>query len=368
MSKKSTNYELLRILLTLFIPIYHWFLYNGIFYVSDEPNAVSSLFLFTGIPFTCLYAFMTMSSYFMLEKKYSWSFKKVYSFLALIITLYIFKTILINCLFQGYYMNYYIDTFFLKGAWWYVYPYILIMIFYPILNYIIYHLPLKMLYLCTSLFGIWFITNSVINNTMMLNDCVMFLFIYFLMGCAKRRKESCKPLAFYQKHKKQILIGLYVICIVIHTALSLYFNSSSNHFDLETSTLLLQKVHGRYNIFGLCGGIALFTYFKDIEVPYKPIIHKISKVTLFVFLLHESVMSVFWYFEIKSAEYLTYLPAVEFWTWLILYMVLCIVFATIMYKLYYTFVAPLWDKLITPLSNSKFSKKIEKMYDTLGEK
>jgi len=368
MSKKSTNFELLRILLTLFIPVYHWFLYNGIYYVSGEPNAVHSLFWFTGVPFTCLYAFISMSGFFLVKKKFSWNGKKLYSFIALLITLFIFKTVFINALFPGWKMNYYVDTFFLKGAWWYVYPYLLIMVFYPLLNYVIYNISMYLLYFITAILGIWFTINSIQNNTIMFNDCIMFLFIYFVMGCIERRKALNKPVVFYQKYRKHILISIYIIGVVLHTILSLYYNAAMSGANAEAATIIMQKVHGRYNLLGLSGGIILFTLFKDIEIPYAAIIHKISKITLFVFLLHESVMAIFWSFEIKSAEYLTYLPATEFWGWLGLYLILVFVAAAIMYKLYYTLAAPLWNYLINPLSESAFTKKWEQLYSKLDRR
>ncbi len=364
MSKKSTNFELLRILLTLFIPTYHWLLYNGIFYAEDSVNNLISIVPFTGISFSCLYAFLTMSSYFLLKKKTSFNLRKVLNFGALCITLWLFKTILISSLFSGWRMNYFIDTFFLKGAWWYVYPYILLMIFYPLLNRFIYGCKNRTLHICTAFFGIWFLINELINNTIILNDCVMFLFLYFLTACFMRHESG----EFYKKHKKVILICIYIICVVTLTGISLYLKMPDNGLSLELENDIFQWVHGRYNILGAISGIALFTYFKDIEVPYIPLIHKASKLSLFVFLLHETVMSIFWFFEIKSCEFLSYLPTAEFFGLFFIYIVFCILGAFLIYQIYYTYLAPLWDKVISRMCETQFIKNLEKKYINFVEK
>ena len=96
-------------------------------------------------------------------------------------------------------------------------------------------------------------------------------------------------------------------------------------------------------------------------------IHQLSKITLFVFLLHESVMSIFWFFEIKSCEFLAYLPAAEFWGLLLIYMIFTIFGAFLAYQVYYTFIAPLWEKAVTLLCNAKPVKRLEGYYQTLSE-
>lgn len=365
MNKKSTNFELLRILLTIFIPIYHWFLYNGIFYADDSTNNLIGIGLFSGISFSCLYAFITMSSYFLIKKKNNWNAKKLYSFAALAITLHIFRTIFINALYPGEKMNIYVDDFFLHGAWWYVYPYILLMVFYPLLNYFIFHVSMQTLMFCTAIWGILFAVNHDRNHTHFINDCIMFVFIYLIMGCLERQKDI--P-AFFKKYKRPLLIAGYIICVVIFGGVSVYLKHPENTLALEVENVILQKFHGRYSILGLCSGIFIFTLFKDIKVPYIPAIHRISKITLFVFLLHESVMCVFWFFEIKSCEFLAYLPAAEFWGLLLIYMVCCILFAFVMHKIYYTFIEPLWKKLIDRLCDTAFTKAWENKYKHLQEK
>lgn len=350
MSKKSTNFELLRILLTLFIPLYHWLLYNGSFYAPNSANSVISLILFSAIPFSCLYAFIAMSSYFLIKKKYEWSLKKLLSFLSLAITLFVFKYIFIHVLFIGKDMYDFIYDFFIHGAWWYVYPYLLIMLFYPLLNRFIYESHIILLYACTLASGVWFMINSFNNDTRFINDCAMFLFIYLLMGCFERHKGEN---AFYEKHKKGILLLVYLSGIITATALCIYFKLFATTLSQEIIEGIIQKIHGRYTILGLISGIAIFTLFRYIEIPYTPIIHKMSKLTLYVFLLHETVMSVFWRYEIKGIEGLAYLPTWQFFTLLFAYLICCIIFAYIIYKPYTLWIQPIWNKLIERICNTK---------------
>ena len=365
MQNKSTNFELLRIILTLFIPVYHWLLYNGIFYADNSANNIYSIIPFTGIPFSCLFAFITMSAYFLTQKKYHWNIKKVYSFIALTLSLWLFKTIVIHSCFPGEKMNYYVDTFFLKGAWWYVYPYILLMIFYPLLNHFIYTSSSKKLYLATSICGVLFLIAGITNKTIFINDCIMFLFMYLLIGCIQRNSEC--PI-FHMKHAKKLQIGIYIFFVVLLTMLSIYLKLPNNGIGLELENMIYQRLHTRYNLFGLISGILLFYIAKDIKVPYIPSIHRVSKMTLFIFLLHETVMCIFWTFEIKSCEFLAYLPTAEFFGLLLIYMIFCILGAAMMYKVYYTWIDPLWNKLIDRLCQTNFSKKLETIYEKLEEK
>ncbi len=359
MSKRSTNFELFRILLTIAIPFYHWMLYNGIFYAENSINNLISLFLLSGVPFTCLYGFITMSSYFLLKKKTTWNAKKLYSFLALAFTLWAFKTVAINCMYPGDKMNYFVDDFFLQGAWWYVYPYILLMIFYPLLNHYIYSTSITKLRIIIAILGIIFIYNIFINHTYIINDCIMFLLIYFIMGYIERKKEFSP--------KKSHMWIIYTLLVTIGSVFSVYIKFPNNELPLETANYILQKAHGRYNLMGLIGGIIIFILFKDMNIKYRPIIHKISKYTLFVFLLHETVMCVFWVFEIKSCEFLAYMPPIQFWGLLVIYLILCSLFAYIMYELYYRFIDPLWNKLIDKLCATTLSKKWEESYRKLNK-
>ena len=223
------------------------------------------------------------------------------------------------------------------------------MLFYPLLNRFIYECKKRTLYLVTAVFGFWFLINEYMNQTIFINDCVMFLFMYLLIGCLVRYT----PGAFIQKHKKAILLSIYITCVLGIILISVMLKMPNNGLDLETENEIFQWVHGRYNILGVFGGISLFALFKDITVPYIPVIHKLSKLTLLVFLLHETVMSVFWYFEIKSCEYLAYLPSGAFWGLFLIYVLFCFLFAYVMQKAYETCFAPLWNKCFDKILEKK---------------
>lgn len=359
MKKRSTNYELLRIILTLFIPIYHWLLYNGLFYADNFPNTVYSLFAFSGIPFSCLYAFLAMSNFFLIKKGNRWNFEKLLSFLAQVLTLLFLKNVIIYALFPQYYFTDYYQLFFVNGAWWYVWAYIVIMLFYPVLNYFIFNAPKVILYATTLILAIIFVINYNINNTIFLNDCATFLFIYLFMGCLERHDIRSK---FYLKHRKTILVAVYIICTTVLSVLSVYLKHPSNTLDLTLENALLQNLHCRYNVYGLISGIVLFVLFKDIKIPYKPLIHRISGITFYVFLLHETVMCVFWYFGIKSKELLAPLPSYQFFGWILFYLICCIIVAFITSLLYSKLLAPIWNKLITHICNIPVVKNIENTY------
>lgn len=366
MKNRSTNYELLRIILTFFIPVYHWLLYNGIIYAENSTNNLISMVPFSAIPFSCLYAFIAMSSYFLIKKEYKWSIKKLFIFLAQIITLLIFKNIFIRALFHDN-MYEFIDSFFLKGAWWYVWAYLVMMLLYPVFNYLIYNLPKIALYSMTLLIGVIFTYNVFINKTSFINDCIAFLFIYFVMGCLERHKSTSK---IYAKYTNLILISIIVVVILVFTLASIYLKAPSNSISLELENALLQKLHGRYNLLASISGIAIFKLFKNIEIPYTPIIHKASKITFYVFLLHETVMSVFWFYEIKGTENLAYLSIIKFFLLIAIYMTCCVITASIIYIIYTKVIEPVWIKLINKLCNTNWIKEVDSFYNEIftGEK
>ena len=67
--ERQSNFELLRILLMLTIPVYHLMLYNGVFYMDYHKNVAPGLFLSSGGAITADYAFIALTSYFLLESK-----------------------------------------------------------------------------------------------------------------------------------------------------------------------------------------------------------------------------------------------------------------------------------------------------------
>lgn len=364
MKNRSTNFELLRIILSVFIPVYHWLLYNGVFYANDSsPTMFISIAIFAGVPFSCLYAFITMSSYFLIQKKNNWSAKKFLMLFVQVITLYIAKNIFIASITttKCYESSYYQD-FFVNGAWWYVWAYLVIMLLYPLINHFISKVSPMLLYVATAILGIIYINNGLTNETIFKNDCTTFLFIYLIMGCLTKHNKISD---FYTKHKRTILIVIYVLCVLVITLSTLYFKLPSVSLGVKAEKLIIQSIHTRYNIIGLISGIVLFTLFKDINISYKPIIHRISKYTFFMFLFHETVMSVFWYYELKSAKYLLTLPTGEFFLWILLYIICCFVVAVILQNIYSILIEPLWNKLITIICKIPIIKKLEDAFLSL---
>ena len=67
--ERQTNFELLRLLLMLTIPVYHLILYNGVFYMDYHKKEAPGLFLSSGGAITADYEFIALTSYFLLEFK-----------------------------------------------------------------------------------------------------------------------------------------------------------------------------------------------------------------------------------------------------------------------------------------------------------
>ena len=99
--ERQSNFELLRILLMLTIPVYHLMLYNGVFYMDYHKNVAPGLFLSSWGAITADYAFIALTSYFLLESKDRPVIRRFLTFGAQVLTLYVIRFIVIRGLWDS---------------------------------------------------------------------------------------------------------------------------------------------------------------------------------------------------------------------------------------------------------------------------
>ena len=358
MKERQSNFELLRILLMCTIPVFHLMVYNGVYYV-DNSNALWALVLTVGGAIPADYAFIALSAYFWLEREDEIRFRgvggvrgflaqpviKKFIYLAVLVgTLYIVKVATLRGLFGYNNQEYFIDFFLMKGAWWYIYPYMVMSLIYPFLNKIIKMSSYIVIHIITTALSVIFIYNGLINRTSFIRDLLAFLFVYFFMALLRRRKYTlfC-GLTTTKGMMSALIVLIYVSMLVVAVVIKMaciYFCTLNGHdgtmgmgvqsiFDCirdlqninvtdATSQGIINFIIGRYHLLSMIMGLAIFFLFRDINIKYNPRINKYAKTTIYIFLLHDTWMGVFWYFGICWNDY-GYYPIWSFFGWMIIY-------------------------------------------------
>ena len=90
---------------------------------------------------------------------------------------------------------------------------------------------------------------------------------------------------------------------------------------------------------------AVFFFFRDVQLRQSQIINRLAKSVFFVFLLHETVMGVYWYIGKIDGQY-PYYSVGAFWGWLLIYLLSCLIVGVSAEALYTKFLAPLWRRVI----------------------
>lgn len=273
------------------ILLYHFMVYNGVIYIPENDFTVPGLLICSGSAIVADYAFMSLTAYFMIDEKKRPIGKKIIKTLCPVVFMYAIKNIILFGL-LGYRrdIGFYSD-FFIDGSWWFIYVYFVILFMTPILNRIIY--KAKVIYLqliCVGLM-IAFIRNGITNDVNLINDLIGFLLVYFVIGYLKRVKFS--GIDGY-KYAKQSLLAIFCIGYIITFAISYFVRISDVDYFATNANSIIQHLVGKYAFLQFVMGVSVFLLFRMIEIPYNKWINNIAEHMLYVFLLHETVLAIFW--------------------------------------------------------------------------
>lgn len=358
--QRQSNYELLRIILMIAIPLYHLMVYGGVIYLPYNEFTLPGLIICSGSAIVADYAFMALSSYFLLDSQGCPILSRLLRIFFQVLLMYIVKRVIV-CEILGYSQDItFYNDFFIKGSWWFIYAYFLILIIYPVLNKIIYQLDISKLRLVCGLLGAWFLINGFTNDVNMLNDILGFIFIYFVIGYLKRT-DFKSFLGIPIKKSNMIVIFCVGYCITL--AICYYLKAFGPVGD-ELANEMIQHLVGKYAFIQFVMGISVFLIFRSIQIPVTKWINNLAQNVFYVFLLHETVLAVFWYFG-KLRTYDNQLPftnGVEFVGSCIIYIVSSFFFASIIRFLYQVFFARIVEKSITIIYKISFVKRIEEKY------
>lgn len=339
--ERQTNFELLRLLLMLTIPVYHLMLYNGVFYMDYHKNVAPGLFLSSGGAITADYAFIALTSYFLLETKDRPIIRRFLTFGAQVLTLYVIRFAVIRSLWGFHSGNWFVEDYILGGAWWFVAPYMVMLLLYPWLNQWMEKMTICWHgVLCLGL-GICFVTNSITLRMNFVNDLIAFLFTYVTMGYLRRKNYQ----RWILPTKKRWMAGIYLLGFLVTFFVSWYVKMPGVMENDAAANLIVKHLIGKYAPLQFVMGMSVFFFFRDVQMKQSQMINRLAKSVFFVFLLHETVMGVYWYFGKINGQY-PYYSVGAFWGWLLLYLLSCLIVGVSAEALYTKYLAPLWRRII----------------------
>lgn len=336
---RQANLDLLRILLMCTIPVYHLMLYNGVIYVDYHANTILGLILSVGGAIPADYAFMAISAYYLQEAGTSMKLHRFLRFGELLATMYIIKVIVLRGLFGFHNTRYFVDLFLMQGAWWYAKAYFLLLLVYPILNRFLRWAQGSLLVMVTFGTGILFVAAGVRNEVNFFSDFLAFLLVYLIMGGLRRkqfewyfgiRTKTCSMAA--------LALGIYFLMLFLCIGARVPGSIIPKEIGLE----IVKRIAGRYSLLAAIMGGALFFLARSITVQSRKWISGLAKCTTGVFLLHDPVMGVFWYFE-KCWNDFSYYSRPAFLGWTLIYLATCFTVAYVIGKIYGKWAAPLWE-------------------------
>ena len=324
--KRDANIELFRILLMCTIPIYHLMLYNGVLYLDYHANTILGIVFASGaIPAD--YAFMAISSYYLQEKKVTWNqkhIKRILNFTIPLAVLYVVRFTVLRGLFGFHNTTYFVDLFLMKGAWWYAWGYLMLLWMAPGYQYILNHVKKEILYIIVLGLGAAFVLSGIFNKTLFVCDLVAFSFLYFIMGLLRKNSEQ----KYFRKmtSAKWFLFSMALYLAITVTCVEARLPQSVIPTDVGIE--LVKRLMGRYSLPAAILGVALFLAVRGLKIQSKNWITILADATMYVFLLHDMVMGVFWYFG-KCWNDFSYYSRGAFCGWTLIYLVTCYLVAIV---------------------------------------
>lgn len=364
--QRQSNFELLRIILMVAIPIYHLMLYGGMNNLPYNQLTIPSLLLCSGSAIVADYAFMALSTYFLLSSNNKPILSRFLKLAMQVLLIYMLKMFVLRIVLHIDGTNALFEAFLVKGSWWFIYVYLIILLIYPFLNKIIFsYQPSTVLKICVIL-GLFFVFNGITYNANILNDLLCFVFTYFVIGYLKRTDFQRY---FGIKIKKSTMICIYVVGFIITFLLCLYIKWPANGMDNEVSNEIVRRLVGKYSFIQFIMGIAIFLLFRMITIKTSKLINDLAKNTFYVFLLHETVMAIYWHNDkLKIVDdIIPYRNVYSLLAWNIVYIISAFIFAFVVRKIYDLFFKGIFQKSINWVCKCSFVKKVELQYSKLTQ-
>ena len=282
-TKRQSNFELLRIIAIICIIIHHCSLLSFFNPIKTVPltSTFNNVFLIA-----MLYGgkfgtdiFLIISGYFLISQDF-----RITKFIKLILQYLFYSIILlilsVKCHIISYYDYKMIVTaiFPLTGFSWFADAYILLYLFHPFLNTMLKNLS-KTQYKTFLLLGftIWFLLPTIgftfnINLNNNYSNAILFSYLYSLGAYINLYNPKLKS-----NYPKRFAVNSFLIYMFL-SLLFLIYNQSNYYSVLSMNNSILV----------LITALSTFLYFKDLSLKYNPWINTLSACTFGIYLLHDN--------------------------------------------------------------------------------
>lgn len=144
---------------------------------------------------------------------------------------------------------------------------------------------------------VWAWLSGLVINGMTLqmnfvNDLVAFLLTYFVMGYLRRNDYR----RWIFPTGKKWMAGIYMTGFLFTFFYAWYVKMPGVMANDDAANLVVKHLIGKYAPLQFVMGLAVFFFFRALRLRQSPLINRMAKSVFFVFLLHETVMGVYWIF------------------------------------------------------------------------
>lgn len=290
---RESNIELLRIISTLFIFVYHYMIAGAIseVYVYTN-NKIVALFLSTegqvGVNI-----FFLITGYFMINSKFK--IRKLLKF-SLQVLFYSIILVVLEVYTSGLsFKNINIKPFFnpiTQNIYWFATVYVYVYIFIPFLNKMIRGLGKRGCEVFLIFFGVLLsILPTFFNKYFMYSELRWGIYMYVLGAYINLFK-----IEFRNKNTGLLIVILHPICVFLLEILVIFLDRK---FDIHINK---DKCICMYSIYSIIGAIGYFLFFKNLKVKQNKIINYVSKISFVTFLIsgHQMYQRHFWFLDCRT--------------------------------------------------------------------
>ena len=276
---RSSNLELLRILLMLMIVCYHAVLYGGLMGCADGSAAKNTALLFNIGGQLGVSGFVLITGYFLSKTAFKLSRIVRLVLKAIFYTVAVYLA-LCACGVVGFDGAYFTMRFFpiLTSRYWFLTAYVLVAALSPALNLVLEHAAKRLLQIYLILGPVVLqLVPLLVDKNPYYSSTLWFVYLYCLGGYIRRY-----PLGVLEN--KWAALGLFASMTALIWCVSLYFSGlpadapnyiySTYFADLRSFPLLLSA-------------LGLFMFFKNLRMKNYKLVNLIGGTTLGVYVLHE---------------------------------------------------------------------------------
>ncbi|MBQ8177222.1 MAG: acyltransferase family protein [Oscillospiraceae bacterium] len=306
MTKRQSNFELLRIVAMLMIVFFHFSVHGENAFISDNVsfNEVwANILGFGGKLGVNIFVFI--SGYFMIESENTKPSKVINMWLQLFFYSVVCFIAAIIFFPQGEYelgMKSIIKAAFpvSYSSWWFATQYIILYIFSPYLNKLLKQLNkreyINFLAIATVILSIlaFILPESIYNDS----DFATFIYLYSIAGYIKLWSEKDNNAGI----KMPLIVFVISLTVTILSVICLSLLGNYVSFAREHPHYFIKSCSPNIII---CS-VSLFLLFKRMNIPQNKLINTISKTTFGIYLIHDNdyIRHILWKYIFNNSEYL----------------------------------------------------------------